>query len=304
MTSMIVREDFSHAYDEAVVEVAIGSMPMMQVMWPEFFETRPMIGGQVTAASFGDFSAFNEKAEGVEMTPDAPVQQFKQTLVASVFAKKASISREMLSDQQWIGLEDFASLITLKAMELYETKAAQVLNNCTTTTYYTGEDALAICASTHTDPAGSTITGFDNLHALALNAANLKTVRTAHKKIPGYDADQIIVQNPSEIWVPLDLEDALLDILNSQRIPDSNNNNQNPFASGWTGHVWRYLTDTNRWFITDPLRRKMNARCHVSWPFELVFDENWKQLTRDMGAYCRFVFGIKDSRFISASEPS
>jgi len=302
----MLREDFSYAFDLGVVEAVIGSMPQFSAMWPEFFETRPMIGGSVTTASFGDFSAFSEKAEGVEMSPDEIIQQRKQTLVASVFAKMASISQEMLRDQSWLGFDDFGQLLTFKAMELYETKAAQVLNNCTTTTYYTGEDGLAICASTHTDPAGSTITGFDNLHAVALNVENLKTVRTAHKKMPGYDANQIVTQNPSELWVPLDLEDALLDIIKSEKLPDSaGSNNQNPFyASGWVPHVWSYLTDTNRWFITDPVRRKMNARCYVSWPLEVVFDQSWKQLTRQLGAYCRFVFGIRDSRFISCSEPS
>lgn len=305
MTTML-KSDFSYAFDDAVAEVVFGGLGSLQTMWQEFFELRPMIGGQVTAASFGGFGAFSEKAEGVTMTPDSIVQQFKQTMVATVFAKVASMSKEMLGDQNWIGIEDFAQALSFKAAELYETKGAQVLNNATTTTYYTGEDGLAICASTHTDPAGSTITGFDNLHALALNVENLKTVRTAHMKIPGYAAADIETQTPNELWTPIDLQDVVLDIMRSEKLPDSaGSNNQNPFyATGWRAYIWSYLTDTNRWFIADTIRRKANARCYVSWPFELVFDENWDQLTRKLGGYCRFVFGIKNSRCISASEPS
>jgi len=210
----------------------------------------------------------------------------------------------MLRDQNWIAASDFGEAFAQRAIEIYETSAADILNNATGTSVATGEDGLAICASTHTDPDGSTITGFDNLHALSLTHENLSTVRTAIKRIPGYDSGTRITMKPDELWVPPELEDAAKVILQSVQASGGNNNDVNVHANSMKLYVWNYLTDTNRWFVTDSLRRRMNAHCYVSWPLEIVSDTAWSQLTRRIGAYTRFVFGVKNTRFITASEAS
>jgi hypothetical protein len=303
MSSLITREDLSYAFDEAVADVTIGSMSLYEAMWPEFFEAVPMTGPIATAAAFGDVGAFSSKAEGVSLPEVTIVQVAKQTFTATVYGAVLSVTDELIRDQSWIGMQDFATAFSQNAMECYESEAARVLNNATTTTYHRGEDGLAICANTHTDPDGTTLSAFDNYHAYDLTSENLVTVRNAMQRTPGYTSDKHIKMRPNELWVPIELQDNGLKIVASQQVPGSNNNDINGFF-GWKLYVWDFLSDTNRWFITDPVRRRMNARCYVSWPLEIVFDQQWKQLTRSIGAYCRFVFGVKNSRFIACSEAS
>jgi len=299
----LTRSDMDSAFDEAVGEMVIGSLPRTPVMYPEFFDLQPMTGGSVTHASIGELAAFSEKIEGAELSEDEPVQQFKRTHQATVYGRVLKVTEEMIRDQNWIGASDFGLMFSVANAKIYENRGARVLNNATSTTYHTGEDGLAICASTHTDPDGSTITNFDNLHALSLSYDNVLTARTAAMKIPGYSSDDIVSIIPDELWCPVDLQDTMFTILQSTKAPSTNNNDAN-LLMGLQGRVWKYMTDTNRWFLSDSNARRMNAKCYVSWPLEIVFDTNWSQLSRRIGGYTRFVYAVKDSRFLTCSEPS
>jgi hypothetical protein len=89
-----------------------------------------------------------------------------------------------------------------------------------------------------------------NQDALALSAANLEAARILMTRTNAVDeANQLIRIDPDMLIVPPELEQSADVLLGSTQAPGSANNDINTQRGRYRRLTWRYLTDTDAWFL-------------------------------------------------------
>jgi phage major head subunit gpT-like protein len=301
--SISSRSTLSYAVDEAVTEVAFAELFEGEPMfWPTLYNVKMSTKKQETRASFGELANWAVKLEGQAMSEQTPKQQFKQSFHHDAYSSMLQVTRELEDDDDWGVVEDFATQLGEKGSETMETKAALVFNDAFDGAYFTGEDGLSLCNDAHlnAESGGSQ----DNKETLALTFENAKTVRKNMRKHRGYDGSQILVVNPNELLVPVDLEEEAWSLVQSQLKPGTANNDANIFTGRYTVYVWHWLTDTNAWFMMDSRLRNRHLLWYVRFMMEIMADASFSQMVRKIGGYMRWVNGFSRWIWIRGSNPS
>ena len=156
-----------------------------------------------------------------------------------------------------------------------------------------GPDGVALCATNHPHSPDNTADTQSNTDVLALTAENVSTVRIRMQRFTD-DTDNILDITPSWLLVPPELEDTALKIVKSSLDPDSANNAHNPQAAGrWIVLPWHKLTDTNNWYMIDPVEMKESLEWLNSKSFEtMIVEETTTHVAYEM--YVRYTFGFSD----------
>lgn len=298
-----LKSTTSFAYDETITETAFSTFGEEPMLMPVLYNVRPSQSSQEVAASFGTLGDYELKLEGAEMSEDNITQQFKKTFVHKAYAKLIRLSQELIDDDQVGFARDAGEQLGAKAAITMERRGASLFNDAFAGATYTGEDSLPLASAAHVNvDAGNSQ---DNSDTQTLNAAGLKTSMIAHRKMFGYrDTDEIIFVNTDELLVPVDLEEDAYVLMQSAGKPGGANNDVNMYAGRLTTYVWRYLTDTNAWFLMDSRRRKSSLRWYQRTPLEIVADASFTQKVRKIGGYMRYENGFTDWRWAYCNNPS
>lgn len=185
-----------------------------------------------------------------------------------------------------------------------ETHGARSFNNAFSvdTFFSNNTEAVALCSNSHTTTSGaSTTSGFDNLITSAFSAVSLATAYIQMVQFRGDQAERIQVA-PNEILYPVDLYEAVFEVVSSMGKVDTNLNNRNVHEGAYRMIRWNYLTDTNNWFVMDSRLRREFLKWHDRIPVEFAFVEDFDTISGKWRGYSRYTLGHIDWRWILGAQ--
>lgn len=292
---MITTTTLSYAVDEVVSMVAYETFYQEPFVMPMLYDVRTSSRRRERGASFGGVGPFEVKAEGVASNEDSIAQQYEKDFVHVAYGKQVPVSREIYEDEEWGVLADIGMQLGAMAAYTMEQSAAAPFNDAFAGATYTAEDAKSICNSAHTNVDGGN--SQSNSGTNTFNLSGVETSRVLMRKFTNYNGDKS-PSRPRLILVPAELEITGWELINSEGKPDTANNNSNFYNGRFDMIVWDFLTDTNNWFLIDPMKMKMNLIWYQRIALEIFGDGNLFAGTRKTGGYYRASHGCRDWRWI------
>lgn len=228
---------------------------------------------------------------------------YGKTFTHDQFADGFQVARALRDDDMYNVINRLPAKLALKYWNKRETDAASIFNSCTSDT---GPDTTALCNTSHPSPisgiavrsnylsnATTGLLNHDNLHSVA----RLLQLQTD-------DTGAYLNLNADDILVPPALDDTAWRIVNSALRPDTADNDANINQNRFTVHVWKKLTDTNRWFVMDREIRKQSLLWFDRVPVEFRNVEDFDSIVEKYRAYMRYSKGYIDWPWIYGAQPS
>jgi phage major head subunit gpT-like protein len=233
-------------------------------------------------------------------------QGYDTTATYLEFASGCQVERKLFDDDQYNVMNQRPAALGASAARTREKHAARALNMAFSddTMFYDTTENVALCSNSHTTTSGaSTANGFDNLITAALTAVAVATARIQMVGFRGDQAERIDV-TPDELWYPPDLYENAYEIISASGKLDTANNNPNVHEGKYTGHEWRYLTDSNNWFMMDSMVRARMLHWIDRIALEFGMIEDFDTLIAKFRAYMRYAYAWTDWRFILGAQVS
>lgn len=227
---------------------------------------------------------------------------FAKTFSHGTFAKGIVVERELVEDQLTGPAFDDTRDLAASAFRKREKSAASVFNNAFTSTtnddgYSTlGPDSVVLCSGSHPRSAEDATT-WSNAGTSALTKPNVATTRTSMIRFQN-DRGDIMDVMPDLLIVPPELEDAALEITQSQLDPASANNAVNPQAGRFRSVVWHYLTDSNNWFMAETARMKQSLLWYNRVPVQFFQEDDFDTFQAKFAARMRYSYGWRDASWV------
>lgn len=241
--------------------------------------------------SFGDPQEFKGQIEYHGVDPDYEIE-YSHTEFADGF----KVERKQADDMQYDNIFQRAEEMGTAFGRKVEKDAAAVFNNAFATV--TGYDSKTLCADDH--PRSSTVsTSVDNKAALALNAANLDTVRIQGQALVD-DTGNLINWNGNLLLVPPALMKTAHELTASPLDPASAQNAANPYV-GLQYMVWPRLTSATSWFLIDTQLMKRYLKWYWRVRPEFGAVEDFDTFQRKYRGYMRYSYGWSDFRWVVGS---
>jgi phage major head subunit gpT-like protein len=167
---------------------------------------------------------------------------------------------------------------------------------------YVGGDGKALCADDHKLTESSALT-VDNKGTYELTAPNLETVRTA---MMGWKDDKgnLIPIMPDTILVPPALRKAAIIIADSDKEPDTSDNNVNVWKGALNVIECRFLTDANAWFLIDSSKMKNNLIWFDRRKPDFGTDNEFDTEVSKYKTIARFSYGFYSPLWVYGSNPA
>ena len=231
-------------------------------------------------------------------------QGYDVTMTPVEFAKGMQVDRKLYDDDQYHIMDQKPKGMAEAEHRTRQKHGAQIFNNAFSvdTTFYSHSEGVALCSNSHTTTSGaSTANGFDNLTTASLTATAVFAARLQMVGFRGDQAERIEIM-PDELWYPPDLSEQAFEIIKSQGKVDTANNNRNFHEGRYKTHEWRYLTDTNNWFMCDGTMRKAALFWSDRVAAEFAMVEDFDTLVAKWRGYMRYGMTYIDWRWINGAQ--
>jgi hypothetical protein len=251
--------------------------------------------------TLGDFTEFDGSVTYQEQS-----QGYDTTMTPLEFANGIQVERRLFDTQQYNTFNQRPKALGASAARTREKYAARILNLAfqNDTYFYNNTEQVALCSNSHTTTSGaSTSSGFDNLTTADLTAAAVAAARIQMVGFRGDQADRIDVL-PDELWFHQNNYEKAFEIINAGGKLDGALNNPNVHEQAYVGHEWRYLTDTNNWFMMDSRVRKDMLHWQDAVPLEFGMIEDFDTLVAKFRAYMVFGAAWTNWRWILGAQVS
>jgi hypothetical protein len=212
------------------------------------------------------------------------------------------IERKLLDDSKYREINARAAMLATSAMRTREKHAASVFNNAFSTSFL-GGDGVALAGDHPYSPTNASTQS--NKGSTALSNTSIAATMALMRGYKGQGGEHLNVM-PDMLIVPPALESAAYVALNSALLPGGSLNDVNYLASQrFTVVVWKYLEDTNNWFMVDSslMRRWLNWFDRVPIEFSQDPRSDFELMLRYRG-YMRYSYGWDDWRWIYGHEVS
>jgi hypothetical protein len=179
-------------------------------------------------------------------------QGFPKTFQHANYTRRFKLLQDFIEDGELNGAAQVALRgLGISAAQKRETDAASTFNYAwTASAPYLGPDGVALCSATH-DYSRSNGAHYDNTGTEAFSYEALKNARKYLRQL----ADGVgnpLMRNGTLILHPIELTDQVLEVLGTDRKPDSVLN-AGTAARGFSNLAWDFLTDDESWFLIDPI---------------------------------------------------
>jgi phage major head subunit gpT-like protein len=282
----------SYILDEVTSAVFINDFMQLPQTRGALFNIKPSNRRRERVSSFSGLDRFNSKAETVAADEDNVIQQFQTTFLHTAYAKTVPVARELIDDEDWGWFADLGTKLADSANQSMEEDGANVFVNSFTTTL--AEDGLSLCNSAHlnVDSGNSQ----DNSGTTALSLAAVSTTRALMRRFTDYRGRRVRI-NPTLIICGPENEVTAWEIARSTLKPGGAQ--EDNFYRGMMDLVvWEYLTDTNDWWLADPMLMMRSLPWYMRSPLEVYGDGDLFTGTRRIGAYYRESHGPTDWRWV------
>jgi len=233
-------------------------------------------------------------------------QGYDTTATHIEFASGVQVERKLFDDDAHNIMNQKPAALAMACQRTRQKHGAQIWNGAFSAgnSFYVNSEGVSMCSNSHTTTSGaSTSTGFDNLGTSSLTAAAVSAARTQMRGFRDDQAGRISVV-PDELWVPPDLQDRALEIIGSEKDPESANNAINPQRTRFKLFDWEYKTDTNNWFMCDSGLRKKSLFWIDRVQKEFGRIEDFDTLIAKFRVYTRYSFAWVDWRFVFGAQVS
>lgn len=247
-----------------------------------------------SAGTFGDVPEFTGT-----VTYDEAYEGYDGTITPKEYATGFQIQRKLYDDGLYGVMDGKPRALATAYQRTRQKHAAQLFNNGFTldTEWNLFTENLAIFSNSHTTRTGaSTATGFDNLVTTAFSAVALAAARILMVDFRGDRAERITV-DPSIVLHPIALYDSVYEVTKSVGKPGTSLNDANVHEGQYTGWEWNYLTDSNNWFLIDPVMMKDAVTWYERIPYEFAMVEEMDTILAKWRLYARYGHGHDDWRW-------
>ncbi len=213
------------------------------------------------------------------------------------YARGIKIPRKLVDDAEYGLIESLTTENAMGFSRTMSTHMVSVFNNAFSSSYL-GPDGKALCATNH---SSGTKPSFNNKGTSAMTHDNVVAARQLMRRFKDEKGNQILVR-PDTVVVPIELEAASDEIVNSVNRSDNANNAINNNRK-LNVIVEPLLSDTNNWFLVDSQLAKQYLRWF--WRVRPEFKEDPKSdydLEMRMRGYMRYSFGWDTHIWIYGNE--
>lgn len=292
---MLKSANFENLLDERLRKVYYNTLQEVPSKIPALYNivsSDKAVEYDYEIGDIGSIGAFNGKIDYQDIDG-----QYRTTYEHTEYAGGIQIQKRLLDDDQYSVINKAPMLLAVAMRRRRETDAAEVFNSAFSagTTY---GDGLCLCNSGHT--ALGITTTWSNAGSAALSPASLSAARLAMKKFTS-SSDAIVDIDPDMVLTSIDMEETATEIIKTDRQVDSANNNINFNQDRYKLIIWRYLTDTNDWFLLDSRLMKMQLNWFNRIGVEFNKDVDSDTYIRKWSSYMRYSNGASGWRFIYGS---
>lgn len=206
-----------------------------------------------------DTPLFTSVSEGANYLYDQPNQGYDKTYTIVKYGRGCSISEEAVADGKFDMIAHLMRSLGKSARETQEVAAMNVFNNGFTSE--TTPDGQPLFDATHTNPSGSNSFNNEPSTGSDLTITSLEDAIADFRKTFVGDSGIIQYISPKILLVPEELRHTAIQLVGSERKPETADNNINSVAQDGLMVVSSpHLTDTDAWFL---LSDKMDHRLEI-----------------------------------------
>lgn len=234
-----------------------------------------------SAGALGDWDEFTGT-----VPYDDSAQGYNTHIYFTEYAKGIKVERKLADDDLYNIMNSRPEELGRSAARTREKHGAQIFNEAFTSEDSTKGDGAELCASDHTNAGDGTTQS--NEGTTALSATAVEATRRLMTAFRG-DRNEIISVNPDMLLVPINLEEAAYEIINSKGKVDQTTNNVNFHQGKYKLLVWpNFMTDSNNWFMIDSELMKRYLRWFDRIPLEFMQDKDSDTLLAKYIGYMRY----------------
>lgn len=238
--------------------------------------------------SFGDFEEFTGTVPYSDLN-----QGYDKEFTHTEYVAGLKTRRSLLADDLYGKIKQAPVAMGVSAMRKREQDGAKIFNNAFTDEPSDG-DAAELCASDHPSAAQGVSKSESNEGTTAISATAIATTKRLMEEFTD-DQLKMIGVSPDTIVVPNSTTgDKAMEINGSEKQLDTANNNINIHQGKYKIIRWKYLTDTNNWFMVDSAYMKMMLHWFNREPYQIFKDKNSDQLEAKHIGYMRYSLGWSD----------
>lgn len=182
-------------------------------------------------------------------------QLYTETYTHVEYPVELVLKKQLIMNDQYGIIGRAIQKAGLSAQNKMEVDAASLLNNAFSGSFLQS-DGDPLCSTSHPRGPNTTTADYSNSGTTALSKTAVKDTRVLMSRFKDDKGNEIGVM-ADELWVPPELEDTALEIVNSTHDPGNANNAVNTQAGRYTVKPWHRLTDTNNWFMVSSAMRRM-----------------------------------------------
>lgn len=301
---ILVSENWADALDPIVREKFFLGMSRRVGLRARLFNVNPSARAYEQVSGIGaiGIDAWNQWENSGKVGQADFDQGYKTTFTHREYPLEVQIKSKLLKDNMWNEVFDIPARVGDSAQQKMEVDAASVFNNAFSASFL-GADGVALCSDSHPQSPQKTGTTQDNNGTLTLTKANVRTVREAMMAFTD-DNGQKMAVTPTLLLVPPTLEDDAIEITKSINDPTSANNTVNAQYNRFEVLPWHYLTDTNAWFMIDPILMKQALEWYDREAISINPKVEDKTLVATWIALMRYSYGFADWRWLFGNNPS
>ncbi len=303
MTTPMTSESFGDLLDPRFQKIFTDTLKPLPDMLGEVYTMVPTNGrNNMTWSEIGTLTDWDEFTGNVAYTSLS--QGYDVTMTPVEFTKGVQVSRKLYDDDQYHVMDQKPKSVAESAYRTRQKHGARIFNNAFSvdSLFYSHSEGVALCSDSHTTTSGaSTATGFDNKTTASLTATAVFAMRLQMVGYLGDQANKVEVM-PDELWYPPDLSEQAFEIVKSSGKVDLATNNRNFHEGRYKTYEWRYLNDTNNWFMCDSSLRRQYLFWQDRIPIEFAFIEDFDTLAAKWRGYGRWGMTYVNWRFIGGAQ--
>lgn len=250
-------------------------------------------------SAFEKISAVGTVPDHVEFTGKvsevSPTQAYDKVFTFTEYAAKIIIQRKLAADDQQRIMSKYPKGLAVSASRSRE-KLGVNLYDLAFTFEPSDGDGAELCASDHGSNVATTANQ-SNEGTLALSATNVETTRINMNNFQD-DIGEIIPIDPDTLTIPINLEQTGWEIINTKGKVDTADNNANFHQGKYKLIVWKRLSDTNNWFMSDYSMQKEMQNWWNREPVQFFKDQDSNTMSAIYLSYYRVGQGWDDWRYI------
>lgn len=298
----MTRSAFLNLLVEGLSKVFYDQYKEADLKYSQVYNVKKSSKYKETLHSVAPITMLAEKPEGTSITYEDMVDGYEKDFTHTAFAKGLRFTRELIDDERYGVMSDRTAKLARAARIRKEYDHAKLFNNATATTYFTGQDGLALLSASHTYANNGSSTWSNYSASTDLSLTALETAFNAMRRYND-DSGNLIGLEPAYLLISPEMEMDAYEILNSSGKPYTADNEKNYFEGRLKVIVWPYLTGSvgaYPWFVLAD-DKSLWPISYDRVPVEFKSDGDFDTMDLKVRAYTRYSNGFFDPRFCYGS---